>query len=486
MPVSSCATRSLAIAVTAVLLFVAACSSKSGTVEVVAPDHLDAILLSAPEVNTVMVATAMQSDPVSDTTAKAVESISIQDCLGAIYGAEVAVYRGSQFTSISRNQTHEPGDRPGHLVDQAAVSFASPADAVDFVTGSLAKWKSCAGKTVTTTEDGNATAGWHLSSPGGSAPKITTIATQVGGKGWICQRALNAVSNVVLDVTACDKNITDQAAQIVDKMAAKVSRYESAPTPQPAPATQTTVPFSGLFSPSNVAVDTAGNLYVTDSGNHRVLKLAATTHSQTELPFTGLDNPNGLAVDTGGNVYITDTATGQVLKLAAGSDHQLPLPFTGLKSPAGICLDTQGNVYVSDYAMDEVFKLAAGSNNQTEVPITGLNEPDGIQADSAGNVYVADGGNNRVLEWVAGSSTTTALPFAGLSDPADVTVASSGNVYVTNHHNNRVYELSSGSNHPTELTFAGLSDPTSSAVDSTGAIYVTDSNNDRVVKLLSH
>ena len=483
---SSSATWRLTVAATAVLLVGAACSSKSSTTDVVAPDHLDAILLPAPDINTVMGAAAMQSDQVSDSAEKSVEKISVQDCLGAIYGAEVAVYHGSRFTAISRDQVHEPGDSPGHLVDQAAVSFASPADALDFVTASLSKWKSCAGKTVTTTESENATAGWQLSSPGGSPPKITTSATQVGGKGWICQRALNAVSNVVLDVTACDKNISDQAAQIVDKMAAKVSGYESAPTPEPASSTQATVPFSGLFAPSNVFVDTAGNLYVTDSGNHRVLKLAAASHAQTELPFTGLDNPNGLTVDTAGNVYVTDSATAQVLKLAAGSGNQVPLPFTGLKSPAGICLDFQGNLYVTDYATNQVVKLAAGSNQQSDVPITGLNEPDGVQADSTGNVYVADGGNNRVLEWVADSGTTTALPFTGLSDPADITVDTARNIYVTNHHNNRVLKLASGSNHQTELPFTGLSDPTSSAVDSGGTVYVTDSNNDRVVELRPH
>ena len=480
---SSCATWRRTVAATAVIFAGAACSSKSNAAEVVAPDHLDAILLPAPDVNTVMGATAMQSDLVSDSTTRAAESVSVQDCLGAIYGAKLTVYRGSKFTAISRNEVHEPGDAPAHLVDQAAVSFASPADALDFVTSSLTKWKSCAGKTITTTEGSNATAGWQLSSPGGSAPKITTTATQVGGKGWICQRALNAVANVVLDVAACDKNVTDQAAQIADKMAAKVSRYESAPTPPPASSAQTTVPFSGLLSPSNVFVDTAGNVYVTDSGNHRVLKLAAATHNQSELPFTDLDNPNGLTVDTAGNVYITDTATAQVLKLEPGSGNQVPLPFTGLKSPAGICLDTQGNIYVSDYATNQVVKLAAGSNQQSDVPITGLKEPDGIQADSSGNVYVADGGNNRVLEWVADSNTTTALPFTGLSDPADITVDTARNIYVTNHHNNRVLKLATGSNHQTELPFTGLSDPTSSAVDSSGTIYVTDSNNDRVVEL---
>jgi streptogramin lyase len=481
--VSSCAPWRLAVAAAAILLIVGGCSSKSSAAEVVAPDHLAAILLAAPDVNSVMGATAMQSDPISDITSKAVESVSIQDCLGAIYGAEISVYRGSRFTAISRDQVHEPGDAPAHLVDQAAASFTSPADALDFITASLTKWKSCAGKSVTTTEEENATASWQLSSPAGSAPKITTIATQVGGKSLVCQRALNAVSNVILDVTTCGKSIKDQATQVVDKMGAKVSQFESASTPQQAKTTQTTVPFNGLLAPSNIVADSAGNLYVTDSGNHRVLKMAAATHTQSEVPFTGLDNPNGVAVDTAGDIFVTDSATAAVLKLEAGSGKQSSLPLRGLKSPAGICLDTHDNLYVTDYATGQIVKLAAGSDQQSDLPISGLKEPDGIQADPAGNVYVADSGNNRVLEWVASSGATTALPFTGLSDPADVTLDNARNLYVTNHHNNRVLELALGSNRQTELPFTGLSDPTSSTVDSTGAIYVTDSNNDRVVEL---
>jgi serine/threonine-protein kinase len=62
-----------------------------------------------------------------------------------------------------------------------------------------------------------------------------------------------------------------------------------------------------------VAVDSAGNLYVTDF--NRVLKLPAGPNNQVVLPFTGLNDPRGVAVDTAGTVYVANHGNNQVLKL---------------------------------------------------------------------------------------------------------------------------------------------------------------------------
>jgi serine/threonine protein kinase, bacterial len=67
-----------------------------------------------------------------------------------------------------------------------------------------------------------------------------------------------------------------------------------------------------------MAVDTAGNVYVPDFGNHRVVTLAAGSSTQTVLPFTGLKGPWGVAVDSVGNVYVTDYLNNRVVKLPAG------------------------------------------------------------------------------------------------------------------------------------------------------------------------
>jgi serine/threonine protein kinase, bacterial len=67
-----------------------------------------------------------------------------------------------------------------------------------------------------------------------------------------------------------------------------------------------------------VAVDTVGNVYVTDRDNNRVVELAAGSTTQTVLPFTGLNTPWGVAVDAAGNLYVTDTKNNRVVKLPAG------------------------------------------------------------------------------------------------------------------------------------------------------------------------
>jgi serine/threonine protein kinase, bacterial len=79
-----------------------------------------------------------------------------------------------------------------------------------------------------------------------------------------------------------------------------------------------------------------------------VLKLAPGSYTQTVLPFTTLHDPAGIAVDSAGNVYITDRGTKQVLRLAPDSSAQTALSFTELSAPAGLTVDNAGNVYVGD------------------------------------------------------------------------------------------------------------------------------------------
>jgi serine/threonine-protein kinase len=250
---------------------------------------------------------------------------------------------------------------------------------------------------------------------------------------------------------------------------------------------QVVLPFTGLNGPVGVAVDSTGNLYVTDTSNNRVLKLAAGSSAPTVLPFNGLNHPDAVAVDNSGTLYVTDTKNNRVLKLAPGSSTPTELPFVGLTGPTGVAVDSASSLYVTDVNLTEsesrVWKLAAASSTPTVLPFTGLNMPAGVAVDSTGNLYVTDGKTNRVLKLVAGSSTPTELPFTGLLGPAGVAVDSTGNLYVTDFTNKRVLKLVAGSSTPTELPFVGLTGPTGVAVDSAGSLYVTDGTNNRVLKL---
>ncbi|WP_431972003.1 serine/threonine-protein kinase PknD [Nocardia sp. bgisy134] len=248
-------------------------------------------------------------------------------------------------------------------------------------------------------------------------------------------------------------------------------------------SSQIPLPFTGVSLPTGVAVDTAGNIYVTDMGSDRVLKLAAGASTPTPLPFTGLKNPQDVAVDPAGNIYVSDTSNDRVLKLAAGAATPTPLPFTGLKDPHGVAVDGAGDVYVADRGNDRVLKLAAGAATPTPLPLTGLQGPDGVAVDPAGNVYVTELGTEQVKMLAAGASASTMLPFTGLKDPQALAVDTAGDVYVVDWGNKSVVMLAAGASTPTPLPFTGLQNPQGVAVDSAGDVYITDLGPDPVVKL---
>ena len=306
--------------------------------------------------------------------------------------------------------------------------------------------------------------------PAGPPPEFTRAAPQSGRKrkGWMIAGAAALLLVSALGVTGY--------------LGTRPSSASSKPG-----SGQTVLPFNGIdfrLSPGGVALDKAGDVFVTSEGMYgRVVELPAGSSTPTVLPFSGLYQPQGLAVDSAGAVYVADF-NNRVVKLAAGSNNQTVLPFAGLNYPEGVAVDGQGNVYVADRGNNRVLKLAAGSTNQTVLPFTGLNNPDGVAVDPAGNVYVTDTDNNRVLELAAGSTNQTVLPFTGVSVPWGIAVDNTGTVYVTEHDSNQVMKLAAGSNAATVVPLTGLNTPLGVTVDTAGNVYVADRGNDRAVKLV--
>jgi serine/threonine kinase PknH len=188
----------------------------------IATDRLSGLLLSTPDINSVMGSSTMEpGKPITEMDSSSV-TLSSPGCQGALYTSQDPVYAGTGYTGVSGLVSSEPGDNYDHWVNQAVVAFPSADKAKAFLQTSADKWKACAGKTVTVTNKGK-TYRWTFAQINGSPPKITVLDTQEGADGWECQRAMGVANNVIVDVNACGYHISDQGGQIADKIVDKIN-----------------------------------------------------------------------------------------------------------------------------------------------------------------------------------------------------------------------------------------------------------------------
>jgi hypothetical protein len=256
--------------------------------------------------------------------------------------------------------------------------------------------------------------------------------------------------------------------------------------PTPGPATH-----SGLSQPADVAVDSSGNVYIADSGNDVVEKVTPAgilsviagngeEAAAKEGPALAspLHSPTGLAIDSSGDVYIGDTKNNRVEKVTPagtlsfvagngsfGGPTQGAATASRLGFPQGLAIDSQGNLYIADIDNARVEKVTPGGTlsffagtGAQGAPIQGsatsspLNHPSRLAVDGSGDVFIADTVNYRVeevtpagtLSFVAGTGAS-APPTYGSSPllspvyyPLGIAVGATGVLYIADGSNNTI------------------------------------------------
>jgi uncharacterized protein YjiK len=290
-----------------------------------------------------------------------------------------------------------------------------------------------------------------------------------------------------------------------------------------------------LYVPKYVTFDTAGNMYVADTYNHRIQKFAktgavtfnpeGTTVAGTGTPGTGstkLSFPEEVAFDSAGNMYVADSNGARIQKFTktgSGTFDTIGITVAGtglagsgstrFNVPRGLAFDAADNLYVADSANHRIQKFAntgTGTFNPLGTTVAGtgtygsgstqLDNPQSVTFDSSGNMYVTDYNNDRIQKFISTGSGTfnpSGVTIAGVANPRGVTFDAKGNMYVVNQADNLILKYTktgTGTFNPSATIMAGtvalgsLSYPEGVAFDATGNMYVVDGNH-RIQQYLS-
>jgi len=251
---------------------------------------------------------------------------------------------------------------------------------------------------------------------------------------------------------------------------------------------------AALFNqPGGLAATSAGVIYVTDTANATIRRIAAdgtvttlagSTTARGNADATGtqatFSAPLGIALDAAGNLYVADstnhtirkvTSSGVVTTLAGAAGVAGYVDATGTAArfnyPAGIAVDAAGNVFVSDRSNNVIRRISTAGAVSTFAGVVGVsgsddgtgsgalfNQPGGLVFDASGNLYVADTGNNtiRVITPAGAVTTLAGLPTVGgnqdgtgigamFNQPRALTIDASGNLYVTDTGNSSIRKV---------------------------------------------
>ncbi len=307
-----------------------------------------------------------------------------------------------------------------------------------------------------------------------------------------------------------------------------------------------------MGKPIGVALDGAGNLYIADASAFSIRKVAAATGMITTIAGNGtqgfsgdglpaasaqFNDIQGLAADATGNVYVSDSGNQRIRRVAAATGIVTTVAGTGAASyssdgglavnsslylPAGVAVDSSGNLYIADAHSNRVRKVSAATGIITTVagggssspgdggPATAaqLSQPSGVAVDGFGNLYITDAYSSRVRKVSAATGIITVVAgngglghegdggpatSASLGQSLSVAVDKFGDLLIADSPRIRKVTLATGiittvagsdgygfSGDGGSATNAKLSGPCALAADSSGGFFIAERGNNLV------
>jgi sugar lactone lactonase YvrE len=257
-----------------------------------------------------------------------------------------------------------------------------------------------------------------------------------------------------------------------------------------------TLPTTGanaLSFPAGIVVDSAGDIFIADTGNNRIVEVNAqgTAAGFTITGVSALSSPSGIALDSAGNLYIADMGNNRIVKAtSSGAGAVVPMGSVTLSSPRGVALDQAGDLFIANTGNNDVVEVPPGGSAAAlaitvSTGTSTLSSPKGLTVNNSGKLYIADSAHNRIVSVDAGSTTGVVVPILGvvtLNNPTAVFTDSIGNVYVADSSDQRIAEIDRSSNGTVLSTGSvTLNGPQAIAVNPFGTVYVADSGDSRVL-----
>ncbi|MCH7488622.1 MAG: TIGR03663 family protein [Chloroflexi bacterium] len=267
----------------------------------------------------------------------------------------------------------------------------------------------------------------------------------------------------------------------------------------------------GQFSqPAGLAIDAAGNLYVADTLNQRVQRIAPDGTIDTlgeagsgpgQFANPGSDEfaedgPWGITVDSDGNIYVADTWNHRIQKFDANLEIVADWSIDGLFGPRDIAIDANGDLILTDTGGNRIVRYTTDGEIIRSFGVPGdgrgeFSEPVGVSIAPNGDIYIADYWNQRIQHYdsellFADEIDVPSWGSQGVTDRAYIAALDDGTVLATDPANGRIVVFSPAGEEVAAWSLpsaTGISRPVGIVVDGEGNVYVSDGLNSTVVRI---